>query len=131
MHKPPPQNTILTCLALLLGLLIPVNSMAMRCGSMLVNKGNSQAKVLKYCGDPVQRNERFGLRTGFYAGTRLQLNGSSATESGSRHYYSYGRSEVFVEEWVFNRGPNQLMRVVTFEDGFVVDVDTLGYGYHE
>jgi hypothetical protein len=131
MHKRLPQSTILTALALLAGLLIPVNALAMRCGSMLVNKGDSQAKVLKYCGDPVQTTERLSLRTGFYAETRLQHNGLSATASGSRHYYPYSRNEVIVEEWVFNLGPNRLMRIVTFENGIVVDVDTLGYGYHE
>jgi hypothetical protein len=36
-----------------------------------------------------------------------------------------------VEEWTYNLGPNRMMRVVRFENGIVVEVTHLGYGYHE
>jgi hypothetical protein len=39
--------------------------------------------------------------------------------------------EVLVEEWTYNLGPHQLMRVVRFENGLVADVRKLGYGYLE
>ena len=34
-----------------------------------------------------------------------------------------------VEDWTYNFGPYQLMRQVRLENGFVVDVKNLGYGY--
>jgi hypothetical protein len=131
MLKQPPKSLLPTLVGMLASLLLPVNAMAMRCGTALISKGDVQAKVLKYCGEPVQVSERYGLRTGFYAGTRLSYNGSSAIDTGTKHYSPYGRYEVLVEEWVFNLGPNRLMRVITFENGIVVDVDTLDYGYRD
>ena len=38
--------------------------------------------------------------------------------------------EVPVEIWLYNLGPNKLMRRLRFEGGYVVDIDTLGYGYN-
>jgi hypothetical protein len=37
---------------------------------------------------------------------------------------------VSVESWIYNLGPNKLMRRIRFEDGIVVQIETLGYGYH-
>ena len=36
---------------------------------------------------------------------------------------------VTIEEWTYDRGVNRLMRVVTFEDGRVTHIRTLGYGF--
>ncbi len=38
--------------------------------------------------------------------------------------------EVPVETWLYNLGPNKLMRRISFEGGYVVDIETLGYGYN-
>jgi hypothetical protein len=38
--------------------------------------------------------------------------------------------EIPIESWVYNLGPHKLMRRVRFEDGVVVEIETLGYGYH-
>ena len=37
--------------------------------------------------------------------------------------------EVVVEEWTYNLGPYQFMRLVRIENGRVVEVKPLGYGY--
>ena len=37
--------------------------------------------------------------------------------------------EVVIEEWTYNLGPHQLVRVVRLENGFVADITHLGYGY--
>ena len=39
--------------------------------------------------------------------------------------------EVPVENWIYNLGPNKLMRRLRFEGGVVAEIETLGYGYHE
>ena len=113
------------CALLLLGFVPVDEAWALRCGSALINKGDSSAKVLKYCGEPVEKRSYLGLRNGFYAGgTSL-----GATESG--RFYPYGRSEVLVEEWTFNFGPRKLMRKIRLANGIVEEVQTLSYGYRE
>jgi len=37
--------------------------------------------------------------------------------------------EVPVEVWLYNLGPQKLMRRVRFQDGRVVSIETLGYGF--
>jgi hypothetical protein len=37
--------------------------------------------------------------------------------------------EVVIEEWTYNFGPHQLIRVVRLENGVVAEVKMLGYGY--
>ena len=50
---------------------------------------------------------------------------------GRPHYIGENFIEVQVESWVYNLGPNKLMRRIQFEGGVVVDIETLGYGYNE
>lgn len=102
----------------------------MRCGSMLVNKGDSQAKVLQYCGEPVDTTSRYVIRPGTYPPkSNVVINGKEV--SGGERYVPFGRSEVLLEEWTYNFGPNKLMRRVRFINGVVEDVRTLDYGYRE
>jgi hypothetical protein len=37
--------------------------------------------------------------------------------------------DVVIEEWTFNFGPHQLMRVVRLENGTVAEIKYLGYGF--
>ena len=37
--------------------------------------------------------------------------------------------EIPIEAWIYNFGPNKLMHRVVFEAGYVVEIETLGYGY--
>lgn len=114
-------------------LLLPLEAMAMRCGNRLINKGDTQAKVLKYCGQPAQTKGRLGLRSGVYLNSSARQGGDPEKDLlySRGHFIPYGRREVLVEDWVFNFGPNKLMRQVTFENGVVENVKELGYGYRE
>ncbi|HJP05220.1 MAG: hypothetical protein CL799_12570 [Chromatiales bacterium] len=131
MRVPVAKSKIVISIVAATAMLLPASVLAMRCGTVLISKGDVQAKVLRYCGEPVQTNERYALRTGFYSGIGLAYNGPSGQSIKAKRYYPYGRYEVLVEGWIFNLGPNKLMRQVTFENGIVADVKTLGYGYHE
>ena len=52
--------------------------------------------------------------------------------TGGRPYYvGDDFIEVPVESWVYNFGPNKLMRRVIFEGGYVTAIETLGYGYNK
>jgi len=112
-------------------LLLPLNAWAMRCGSHLISKGDAQAKVLKYCGEPIQAKERLGLRRGTYLDRRSGISSGNDVLISRGSYIGYGRSEVLIEDWVFNFGPRKLMRRVSFANGFVENIETLGYGYRD
>jgi Protein of unknown function (DUF2845) len=121
---------------LLLGIVLATEpALAMRCKGKLVKEGDHLARVLKYCGGPTAVQRRTIYRSGVptaRANQEMILNG---TESGlpRQELLIHDRSfeEVLVEEWTYNLGPNRLMRVVRFENGIVVEVTRLGYGYHD
>jgi hypothetical protein len=89
---------------------------AFRCGTRIITRGDHADKLLHYCGEPASVQTRLAQR-------------SLVTED-RRHIYIPGLVEdVLVEEWTYNRGPNQLMRLVRLENGFVVEIKHLGYGF--
>ena len=116
-------TTLAICSALILSVVGTTDAWALRCGSALIDKGDSKAKVLKHCGQPVDKTYRYGVRPGFYT------SGSSVSTIDGGRLYVYGRNEVLVEEWTFNFGPRKLMRLIRFADGVVEEVKTLSYGY--
>jgi hypothetical protein len=119
----------LTTLIITLGLanllmMGPASAAAMRCGTRLVTDGDTQEEVVRNCGEPVQTNSRFITRASTYYNKRTSQ--TQLTNERGGYYFS---EEILIEEWIFNFGRNKLMRKVTFENGIVVDVDTLKYGY--
>lgn len=92
---------------------------AFRCGTQLVHEGDTRSEVIAKCGEPTEIERRSVWRRPvvwirgrpFHIGTDLV--------------------EIPVELWIYNLGPHKLMRIVKFEDGFVVEIGTLGYGYYD
>jgi hypothetical protein len=116
-------------------LLLAEPALALRCKGRLVMQGDPQAKVHKFCGDPVSVQQRTIYRSGI---PRQRLGESMTVESGNAEFNGshdelliHDRSvvEVLVEEWTYNFGPHKLMRVVRFEDGLVAEITGLSYGY--
>jgi hypothetical protein len=88
----------------------------------------------------VQKLERLSYRSGIHPDQRTRTTISVALDNAGttdepeevqRIYRYYGSTEVVVEDWTYNLGPHKLMRIITFENGVVVKVQTLGYGYNE
>ena len=102
---------------------------AFRCGSKLVTEGDHYSKVLKICGEPLGVQERLIYREG-RTRPRVFAEGPDGIRV-DREITTYDRSyvEVKVEEWTYNFGPRRLMQLVRFENGFVVEIDELGYGF--
>ena len=89
-----------------------------RCGTRLVSDGDSTDKVAALCGPPsnIQRHEILRRPVHWYG--------------GRPYYLSYEPMPVPIEYWIYNLGPNKLMRRLKFEDGLLVDVETLSHGYY-
>jgi hypothetical protein len=94
-------------------------SEGMRCGNKLIDDGDSTAEVRAKCGEPSSVSKRTILRRpAFY-------------RHGQRYSYGTEMVEIPVEYWIYNFGPNKLMRRIRFVDDVVEEIETLDYGYNE
>jgi len=91
---------------------------SMRCGSKLIDDGASRAEVAAKCGEP---DDVVTLKSVF----RRPV----IWTNGRPYFVGEDFIEIPVESWIYNFGPNKLMRRVIFEGGFVTEIETLGYGY--
>jgi hypothetical protein len=92
---------------------------AMRCGSRLITTGDTRAMVRQFCGEPAD------------VVTRTILQHPNFLLHGRTFFLNDGYVEVPVEVWTYNLGPNRLMRRISFINGDVDSIETLGYGYNE
>jgi Protein of unknown function (DUF2845) len=95
----------------------PAQADALRCGSKLVTEGDTRAEVSNKCGDPTDVD-----RSTIMVQPTMWVHGRPVAVGN-------GLVEVPVETWLYNLGPHQFMRRVHFQDGRVVSIETLGYGY--
>jgi hypothetical protein len=107
-------------LAVVLSLAAASPAYAFRCGSHLITEGDTRSKVIAYCGDPTEIQN-----------TSAILRRPVTWINGRPYTVGDGFIEIPVDVWVYNLGPGKLMRRIRFEDGRVVAIDTLGYGYYE
>lgn len=109
-----PSKRFRVALAAVLLIAAAAPAHAFRCGSRIITRGDHADKILQYCGEPISVQTRV-----------VQM------PYVSEHWIRYPGviEEVVVEEWVYNRGPRQLMRIVRLENGFVAEIKSLGYGY--
>lgn len=93
--------------------LVATPAYAMRCGLTLVAEGQWSYEVLERCGEPIERHVRTvfqGVNPGY------GIAGYSALWS------------VVVEEWIYDLGPHRLRRLLRFEGGQLVEIETLDRG---
>lgn len=103
--------------ALALAMASPGMADSMRCGTRLIVDGDTAGKLRSRCGEPTAVSRTAMLRA------------PVAWVNGRPVRVGYGVVEVPVETWEYNFGPNRLILRVRIEDGLVVAIDTLGYGY--
>jgi len=96
----------------------PAFSDSLRCGSKIVIEGVTRSEVAAKCGEP---DDVIVMRSVF----RRPV----IWTSGRPYFVGEDYVEVPVEAWVYNFGPNKLMRRIRFEAGIVTQIETLGYGY--
>jgi hypothetical protein len=105
----------LAALALLWG----APAQAFRCGNALIVEGDPRSKVVNRCGEPTEVERKSILRR------------PVIWRYGRPYHVGSDEIEVPVEFWTYNLGPNKLMRRIRCEDGIVVSIETLGYGWWE
>lgn len=103
--------------ALLASATPPAQADGFRCGTKLVVEGSSRGEVLARCGAPSDVEHRTILRRPVF------------WRHGRPYSVPGDLVEVPVETWTYNLGPNKLMRRLRLDDGIVVEIETLGYGY--
>lgn len=98
-------------------LLISSPVYAFRCGNKLVLEGDTRTEVRHKCGDPIEVTRKAILRTPvfWFRGRPIEVSSDLV--------------EVPVEIWLYNLGPNKLMQRLRFEDGELVEIESLGYGF--
>ncbi len=103
-----------SCIVTLLATLFASTSaQAMRCGVSLVAQGQWTYEVLQQCGAPIEQHTRtifIGVNEGY------AINGFAAATS------------IVVDEWVYDFGPHRLRRLLRFEDGQLMRIETLDRG---
>ena len=105
----------MTALAATLAIAAPAAADSMRCGTKLMTDGDPLDKVAAFCGPPTSVERREILRPYYFYRGSLPIPGSY---------------EISVELWTYNFGPHKLMHRLRFEDGLLVDVETLSHGYN-
>lgn len=91
---------------------------AFRCGSKIVTEGATRSEVAVKCGEPTEV-----LTLGSLFRRPVIWN------YGRPYYVGEDFIEIPVESWIYNLGPNKLMRRLRFEGGLLAEIETLGYGY--
>ncbi|HJL19388.1 MAG TPA: DUF2845 domain-containing protein [Sandaracinaceae bacterium LLY-WYZ-13_1] len=107
-------------LALILSAASAVGSTAhaMQCRGRLVSRGDAPSRVRSLCGDPSDVSTRVVQRSRTIH--RRLPDGSIVSDTVT--------VSVEVQEWTYDFGPQRFVRVLTFEDGELVAIETRGYG---
>lgn len=97
---------------------------AFRCGNKLVSVGDTKSEVLNTCGQPnwvdSWEEERLFRGTGQALINKGQNFGAQVPVATL--------IRVTIEEWTYNLGPTQFIRILRFENGRLRDIETGDYG---
>ncbi|QSA98205.1 DUF2845 domain-containing protein [Methylococcus sp. EFPC2] len=92
---------------------------ALRCDRELVLAGDAKIQVLRKCGEPALTEHRVEYRSYRQRGSGLQQPGLD---------FEY-QVPVNIDEWTYNFGPHRFMQRLIFENGRLVKIEDLDYGF--
>lgn len=106
-------------------------SAGIRCGTQLVNEGDSSMYVESICGAPEVKQQRSIFVTHGIEANSEQLHRRSMSHRSIRSIHGYVETteEIVIDEWLYNFGPNRLVQEVVFKDDRVISIKSKGYGY--
>jgi Protein of unknown function (DUF2845) len=119
---------VLSLITLLIAFGLTDSSFAFRCGTELVDEGETKYEVLHKCGDPshIESWEEDRIQTDF--GLRREYD----THTGQA-YWSRApllvKEKVKIEEWTYNPGPTEFIRYLRFENGILTNISTGNKGF--
>jgi hypothetical protein len=87
-----------------------------RCRNALITRGDNLLRVQHECGTPT------------YA-TQYVIYGFRPAYNGVLGGYANESIPITVEEWTYNFGPTRFMRRLRFENGELMSIESLEYGY--
>ena len=93
-----------------------------KCNGYIISVGFRQSEVLSKCGEPssIQEREEMRIKRDF---------GSNADTFRSGRSSVAVKELVIIQEWEYNPGPGGFVRLLSFENGILVDIVTGRRGY--
>jgi len=135
------MNAIQWSSALLLLVVMPsALADAMRCGTKLVVAGDTKLEVLKKCGEPDFKETIKMLKTSKHVNvssskssnlTSRHSSLSSNSHSGHSGITLGTESIEAIEQWSYNRGPTQFIKLLTFRGGRLESVEEGERGFSD
>lgn len=115
--KPLPRRSLATALAgtavaLGLGGAVPAQAESLRCQGRIAEVGDSRLSVLHKCGEPMLRDQ--------YCAPVYYYNSPYPVP---QPWAGWVAPCVPVDEWLYDRGPGNLMAVVRFRSGVVQSIE--------
>ena len=100
----------------------PLSALAqsLQCGQTVITNGITQAEVAARCGPPAQIEHQPIYSESATAVPPVGVLPPIVMRSAT---------EIPVEVWTYNFGPSRLMQRIRFENGVVVRIESLGYGF--
>jgi len=89
-------------------------SQSLRCSDKIIGEGSTRLEVSSLCGDPAQVEHKT-----IYKDVSTAAPGVSVGTT----------TEIQVELWIYNFGPDRLMQRIWLEDGVVIRIESMGYGF--
>jgi hypothetical protein len=87
---------------------------SLRCSDKIIGEGSTRLEVSSLCGDPAQVEHKT-----IYKDVSAGVTGVSVGTT----------TEIQVELWIYNFGPDRLMQRIWLEDGVVIRIESMGYGF--
>ena len=103
---------------------------ALRCGHSLVQVGDYKDYVNDICGDPDNVQSHYERR-GNVNRADATLNNFNGEQQFPNSSFNVGQSnyaeiEVLVEDWTYYFGSERLSKILRFENGRLIQVESLG-----
>jgi Protein of unknown function (DUF2845) len=119
---------VLSLITFLIAIGLTDLSFAFRCGTELVDEGDTKYEVLHKCGDPshIESWEEDRFQTDF--GLRREYD----THTGQPYWTRAPllvKEKVKIEEWTYNTGPTEFIRYLRFENGILTNISTGDKGF--
>ncbi|HBH35205.1 MAG TPA: hypothetical protein DDW45_02005 [Gammaproteobacteria bacterium] len=104
-------------LSMLLAGACSIHAESRRCGTRLVDTGDTKADVLMRCGEPMLKEVLRSESTGNQFRSDSDIQSGQNTDSGEIRLYN--ETTEIIEQWTYNPGWGKFLKLVIFRGGIV------------